>query len=109
MKLILGNKDKHGKLIQSEEEAEEWENMVEEVDIDGDGEIQFSEFKAMMLKLLNKQEEKPNFNNSQGGPDGVGPSGGKKKRPKNAKNEQKNKAKKKKHKQSALKGEEAKE
>jgi Ca2+-binding EF-hand superfamily protein len=31
-----------------------WNDIIREVDIDGDGEISFDEFKLMMKKFLNK-------------------------------------------------------
>lgn len=46
LKHILGNKD-------HEIPDEDWEKLIEEFDTNGDGMINFSEFKGMMLSLHN--------------------------------------------------------
>lgn len=38
-----------------------WDDIIKEVDINGDGEISYDEFKIMMQKFL-KQNEVPNYN-----------------------------------------------
>ena len=41
---------------------EEWENILGEVDANGDGEISFEEFVEMIFKLFNlKKEDEPSF------------------------------------------------
>jgi Ca2+-binding EF-hand superfamily protein len=52
LRLVLGPKDANGKLIIGNDDMDEWERVIEEVDLNGDGEIQFNEFTLMMFKLL---------------------------------------------------------
>ena len=46
-------------------EEEEWEEILAEVDDDGNGEIEFNEFKAVMYKLLERAPASVNENRSE--------------------------------------------
>ena len=52
IKQILGNGG-------NDVDDHEWEQIVEEVDDDGNGEISFSEFKQMMYKVFKTKEVTP--------------------------------------------------
>lgn len=53
IKKILGNGNK------SEIDDNEWERILDEVDADGNGEIDFEEFKHMMYKVLDVKHKAP--------------------------------------------------